>query len=66
MYNYIHTLYICIHTHTIYILYRLYSNSQYKPKYNIFFVLTGGGKLNYFGTKYFIEDMLEDSGITRL
>lgn len=39
----------------------LYSNSQYKPKYNIFFVLTGGGKLNYFGTKYFIEDMLEDS-----
>lgn len=27
------------------------------------FVLTGGGHLSYFGTKYFIEDMLEDDGL---
>ena len=27
--------------------------------YNIFFVLSGGGTLNYFGTKGFIEQELE-------
>ena len=41
---------------------RLYSNSQHKPRYNLLFVVAGGGNLNYFGTKYFIEDMIEDSG----
>lgn len=43
---------------------RLYSNPQYQPKYNLLFVITGGGTLNYFGTKYFIEDMVEDTGTT--
>lgn len=45
----------------VYIL-RLYSDPLWHPKYNLLFVLSGGGKLNYFGTKYFIEDMLEDAG----
>ncbi|XP_011408653.1 PREDICTED: nicalin-like, partial [Amphimedon queenslandica] len=39
----------------------LYSNPYHKPKYNLLFVLTGADNFNYFGTKYFIEDMLEDA-----
>jgi hypothetical protein len=39
----------------------MYSDPLYRPQYNLLFVLTGGGKFNYFGTKYFIDDMLEDS-----
>jgi len=39
---------------------RLYSDPKHRPKYNLLFVLSGGGKLNYFGTKGFLEEQLED------
>lgn len=29
--------------------------------YNLVFVLSGGGKFNYFGTKGLLEDQLDDS-----
>ena len=41
----------------------MYADPHTKPSYNLMFVLTGGGHLSYFGTKYFIEDMLEDDGL---
>ena len=31
-------------------------------RYNLLFVLSGGGKLNYFGIKSFLEEQLEDPG----
>lgn len=41
--------------------YRLYSDPSNRPKYNLLFVLSGGGKFNYFGTKGLLDEQLEDS-----
>lgn len=37
----------------------LYSNSKSRPQFNIVFVLTGGGKLNYYGSKKWLEDQFD-------
>ncbi|GAB6032445.1 hypothetical protein CHUAL_011083 [Chamberlinius hualienensis] len=44
---------------------RLYSNPQTHARYNLLFLLSGGGKFNYLGTKKWIEDNLEvtDGGL---
>lgn len=39
---------------------RLY-NSASKPSVNIAFLLSGSAKLNYFGTKKWLEEMRESS-----
>lgn len=38
---------------------RLYSNIKTRPKANLIFFLSGGGKLNYFGTKKWLEENLD-------
>lgn len=40
---------------------RLYSEPNNRPKYNLVFVLSGGGKFNYFGTKGLLDDDLDGS-----
>ena len=40
---------------------RLYNDPSSRPKYNLLFVLSGGGKFNYFGTKGLLEEQLEES-----
>eukprot|EP00731_Ephydatia_muelleri_P015674 Em0009g98a len=40
---------------------RLYSDAKQRPKYNLLFVLTGAGKLNYFGTKHLLDEQQEDT-----
>lgn len=37
----------------------LYSNSRSTPRYNLVFVLSGAGKLNYQGSKKWLEDQLD-------
>lgn len=37
----------------------LYNDSKTRGKYNIVFLLTGGGKLNYQGSKKWLEDQLD-------
>ncbi|XP_034952743.1 nicalin [Chelonus insularis] len=37
----------------------LYSMPKSRPQYNIIFVLSGGGKLNYFGSKKWLEDQFD-------
>ncbi|XP_057333413.1 BOS complex subunit ncln [Microplitis mediator] len=37
----------------------LYSISKSRPKFNIVFVLSGGGKLNYYGSKKWLEDQFD-------
>ncbi|KAK0161188.1 hypothetical protein PV327_009686 [Microctonus hyperodae] len=37
----------------------LYSISKSRPQYNIVFVLSGGGKLNYYGSKKWLEDQFD-------
>ncbi|CAG9766261.1 unnamed protein product [Ceutorhynchus assimilis] len=39
----------------------LYSNPKTRGKYNILFILTGGGKINYQGSKKWLEDQLDSS-----
>ncbi|XP_050305475.1 nicalin-1 [Anthonomus grandis grandis] len=39
----------------------LYKDPQTRGKYNILFVLAGGGKINYQGTKKWLEDQLDSS-----
>ena len=39
---------------------RLYSDPKQRPKYNLVFILSGGGKFNYFGTKRFLETQLDE------
>ncbi len=39
---------------------RLYSDPKQRPKYNLLFVLSGGGKFNYFGTKHLIFDQMDN------
>ena len=41
---------------------RLYSDPKQRPRSNLLFVLSGGGKLNYFGTKSLLEEEGEDKG----
>lgn len=45
---------------------KLYTNSRTHAKYNLVFLLTGGGKLNYQGTKRWIEDTLESADNNQL
>lgn len=40
---------------------KLYSNVKTKPKANLVFFVSGGGKLNYFGTKKWLHENLESS-----
>lgn len=37
----------------------LYSDPMTRGKYNIIFLLTGGGKINYQGSKKWLEDQLD-------
>lgn len=39
---------------------KLYTNSRTHAKYNLVFLLSGGGKFNYQGTKRWIEDTVEN------
>ncbi|CAI8034453.1 Nicalin-1, partial [Geodia barretti] len=39
---------------------RLYRDVKQKPRSNLLFVLSGGGKLNYFGTKSLLEEDNDD------
>jgi hypothetical protein len=39
----------------------LYSDPNNRPKYNLVFVLSGGGKFNFFGTKGLLENDLEEN-----
>lgn len=39
----------------------LYSVNKSRPKYNIVFILTGAGKLNYHGSKKWLEDQFDGS-----
>ena len=43
-------------------LHRLYRDVKQKPRSNLLFVLSGGGKLNYFGTKSLLEEDNDDLG----
>lgn len=45
---------------------KLYTNSRTHAKYNMLFMLSGGGKFNYQGTKRWIEDNLESTESTLL
>lgn len=42
------------------ILSRVYGEKN-RPKYNVMFILSGGGKLNYLGSKNWIEQQMEKS-----
>ena len=41
---------------------RLYSDPKTRPRYNLLFVLSGGGNFNYFGTKALLDEQLDDPG----
>ena len=41
---------------------KLYMSSRSHAKYNLLFLLSGGGKFNYQGTKRWIEDQLDTAG----
>ena len=42
---------------------KLYMSSRSHAKYNLLFLLSGGGKFNYQGTKRWIEDQLDTAGL---
>ena len=44
---------------------RLSSQQNGLPRFNLVFILTGGGKLNYLGSKKILEDQLDgiDGGL---
>jgi len=44
----------------------LYEKRSVQPKYNMLFLLSGGGKFNYQGTKKWIEDNVESSEFSLL
>ena len=44
------------------ICHRLYSDPKTRPRYNLLFVLSGGGNFNYFGTKALLDEQLDDPG----
>lgn len=37
----------------------LYSTGRTRPQYNVVFIATGAGKLNYQGSKKWLEDQLD-------
>jgi len=37
----------------------LYSTGRSRPQYNVVFIATGAGKLNYQGSKKWLEDQLD-------
>ena len=37
----------------------LYSTGRSRPRYNLVFLITGSGKLNYQGSKKWLEDQLD-------
>ena len=37
----------------------LYSNGKSRPQHNLVFIITGAGKLNYHGSKKWLEDQLD-------
>lgn len=37
----------------------LYSTGRTRPQYNLVFIATGAGKLNYQGSKKWLEDQLD-------
>ena len=41
---------------------RLYSDPKIRPRYNLMFVLSGGGNFNYFGTRALLDEQLDDPG----
>ncbi|CDW57918.1 Peptidase M28 domain containing protein [Trichuris trichiura] len=41
---------------------RLYQNSNTRAKYNLIFILSGGGKMNFLGSKHWIEEFAEKRG----
>ncbi|RWS30252.1 Nicalin-1-like protein [Leptotrombidium deliense] len=43
------------------ILSKIYSNQKTHPPFNVVFLLSGGGKYSYLGTKKWIEDHLDNS-----
>ncbi|XP_076800702.1 BOS complex subunit ncln-like [Clavelina lepadiformis] len=43
------------------VLGKLYRNSRTHPKHNVLFLLSGGGKFNYQGTRRWIEEALDNS-----
>ncbi|XP_015924730.1 BOS complex subunit ncln isoform X2 [Parasteatoda tepidariorum] len=45
---------------------RLYTNSRTHPRFNLLFLLSGGGKFNYQGTKKWIEDNIDSSDASLL
>ena len=45
---------------------RLYKSSKTQPSTNLVFLLAPGGKLNYFGTKKWLEDHLDASSSSEL
>ncbi len=47
---------VCIDT----LIYRFYADPKQRPKYNLLFVLSGGGKFNYFGTKHLIFEQMDN------
>ncbi|XP_078484454.1 BOS complex subunit ncln-like [Ciona intestinalis] len=48
------------------ILGKLYSNSRTHPRYNVLFLLSGGGKFNYQGSRKWIEDAADTTGSSSL
>lgn len=48
------------------LLSRLYTNSRTHPRFNLLFLLSGGGKFNYQGTKKWIEDNVDSSDVSLL
>ncbi|GFT29932.1 nicalin-1 [Nephila pilipes] len=48
------------------LLSRLYTNSRTHPRFNLLFLLSGGGKFNYQGTKKWIEDNVDSSDASLL
>lgn len=40
---------------------KLYSKTETQPRYNLVFLLPGGGKLSYLGSKKWIEDQSESA-----
>lgn len=45
---------------------KLYKDQKTHPKYNLLFLLAGGGKFNFQGTKKWIEENIESSEISLL
>ena len=48
------------------LLSRFYSTSKTHPRYNIQFVLTGAGKYNYMGSKYWIDNLPESMRMLKI